>query len=60
MKHLFLICLAVLVAAVLTFAGCASGSGGPVERTGRAVDNAVYNVGTGVKRTGQSIQNAAD
>lgn len=60
MKHLFFTCFVVIVAAVLTLTGCSSGSGGPVERTGRAVDNAVYNVGTGVKRTGQAIQNAAD
>ncbi len=49
----------LLGVALLVSVGC-SGSGGPVERTGRAVDNAVYNVGTGVKRTGQSIQNAAE
>jgi len=39
--------------------GC-RGPGGPVERAGRTVDNAVYDVGTGVKRTGQEIQQAAD
>lgn len=60
MKYLFLTCFVVIAVTILTLTGCSSGSGGPVERTGRAVDNAVYNVGTGVKRTGQSIQNAAD
>ena len=58
MKRLLLPGFLALSAALLMLTGC--GSGGPVERTGRAVDNAVYNVGTGVKRTGQSIQNAAD
>jgi chitodextrinase len=47
--------LLILVVAV----GC-SGPGGPVQRAGAAVDNAVYNVGTGVKHTGQAIQRAAD
>ena len=50
--------LVVLGVAVLV-TGC-SGPGGPATRAGRAVDNAVYDVGTGVKRTGQAIQNAAD
>jgi len=48
-----------LLALSLVLAGCA-GSGGPATRAGRAVDNAVYSVGTGVKHTGQAIQNAAD
>jgi hypothetical protein len=48
--------LAVLSLAVL---GC-RGPGGPMERAGRAVDNAVYDVGTGIKKTGQEIQQAAD
>lgn len=59
MKRLLLPCFLALSVTLLALVGC-SGSGGPVERTGRAVDNAVYNVGTGVKRTGQAIQNAAD
>lgn len=50
-----ILALLILVVAV----GC-SGPGGPVEQAGRAVDNAVYDVGTGVKRTGQKIQQAAD
>lgn len=58
MKRLIPFLLLPLFASI----GCRSRdtSGGPIERAGRAVDNAVYNVGTGVKRTGQSIQNAAD
>ena len=44
---------------MLAVAGC-SGPGGPVERAGRSVDNAVYDVGTGIKKTGQKIQQAAE
>jgi hypothetical protein len=47
------------VVLVLAVAGC-SGPGGPMERAGRAVDNAVYDVGTGVKKAGQEIQQAAE
>jgi hypothetical protein len=43
----------------LAVAGC-GGPGGPVERAGRAVDNAVYDVGTGIKKTGQKIQQVAE
>lgn len=45
--------------AVCVLGGC-SGPEGPGTRAGQAVDRAVYDVGTGVKRTGQSIQNAVD
>jgi predicted small secreted protein len=31
-----------------------------MERAGRSVDNAVYDVGTGVKKAGQKIQEAAE
>jgi hypothetical protein len=48
-----------LVVLTLVFVGC-SGSGGPVERAGRSVDNAIYDVGTGIKKTGQKIQQAAE
>jgi hypothetical protein len=36
------------------------GPGGPMERAGRSVDNAVYDVGTGIKKAGQGIQRAAE
>jgi hypothetical protein len=51
----------ILALAVLMFAlvGC-RGPGGPAERAGRAVDNAVYDVGTGIKKAGQKIQQAAE
>jgi len=35
------------------------GSGGPAQRVGYEMDRAAYKVGGGVKRAGQSIQNAA-
>jgi hypothetical protein len=50
--------LALAVFAVVLL-GC-RGPGGPMERAGRGVDNAVYDVGTGIKRTGQKIQRAAE
>jgi predicted small secreted protein len=50
--------LAVVVL-MLAVVGC-SGPGGPVERAGRSVDNAVYDVGTGIKKAGQKIQRAAE
>jgi len=50
----------LLVFLILGVAVGCSGPGGPVQRAGNAVDNAVYDVGTGVKRTGQAIQRAAD
>ena len=52
MKGIFV----VLAVAVL---GC-RGPGGPMERAGRGVDNAVYEVGAGIKKTGQKIQQAAE
>jgi hypothetical protein len=48
-----------LLVLTLAVVGC-SGAGGPMERAGRAVDNAVYDVGTGIKRAGQKIQRAAE
>ena len=51
-----ILALVVLMWAVV---GC-SGPGGPIERAGRIVDNAVYDVGTGIKKAGQKIQQAAD
>jgi predicted small secreted protein len=50
--------LALAVFAVVLL-GC-RGPGGPVERAGRGVDNAVYDVGTDIKRAGQKIQRAAE
>jgi hypothetical protein len=47
------------VVLALAIVGC-SGPGGPMERAGRGVDNAVYDVGTGIKKTGQKIQRAAE
>jgi hypothetical protein len=53
MKHtLVILALGVLLAAC-------SGPGGPATRAGRAVDRAVYHVGTGIAKTGQTIENAA-
>jgi hypothetical protein len=43
---------------VLTVVGC-RGPGGPMERAGRTVDDAVYDVGTGIKKAGQEVQEAA-
>ena len=43
--------------ALLTLAclvGC-SGPGGPAQRAGRSVDNAMYKVGTGIERTGEAV-----
>jgi hypothetical protein len=48
----------VLGMAALALAACA-GPGGPATQTGRAVDNAVYHVGSGIERTGETIENAA-
>ena len=44
---------------MLAVASC-RGPNGPVERAGRSVDDAVYEVGTGIKKTGEKIQEAAD
>ena len=43
---------------VLTVVAC-RGPGGPMERAGRTVDDAVYDVGTGIKKAGQEVQEAA-
>jgi predicted small secreted protein len=48
-----------LVVLMLAVAGC-SGPGGPMERAGRSVDNAVYDVGRGVEKAGEKIQEAAE
>lgn len=51
--------LFIILALIAFWFGACSSSPGPAERAGRAVDNAVYNVGVGVERTGQKIQEAA-
>jgi len=38
--------------------GC-SGPGGPAQRAGAAVDNAVYKVGEGISTVGQKIEGSA-
>jgi hypothetical protein len=43
---------------LLTVVAC-RGPGGPMERAGRTVDNAVYDVGTGIKKAGQEVQEAS-
>lgn len=50
---LTLVCLSVL------FLVNCRGAGGPATRAGRGVDHAVSKVGTGVKKVGQKIENAA-
>ena len=45
--------------ALVVLTGC-RGPGGPMERAGRSVDNAVYDVGRGVKKAGEKIQEAAE
>lgn len=35
------------------------GGGGPATRAGRGVDHAVYKVGSGVKKVGEKIEEAA-
>lgn len=59
MKTLLFVILAILA---FLFGGCSSSHEppGPVQRAGAAVDNAVYNTGGAIKRTGQRIQNAVD
>ena len=52
MKPLF------LLFASLVFVGC-SGPGGPAQRAGAAVDNAVYKVGEGISKVGEKIEGAA-
>lgn len=47
-----------LAIVILTVAAC-RGPGGPMERAGRTVDDAVYDVGTGIKKAGQKVQEAA-
>ena len=48
----------LLVASCLLVIGC-SGPGGPAQRAGAAVDNAVYKVGEGISTVGQKIENSS-
>jgi hypothetical protein len=50
----------IFALALLTFAviGCSS-QGNSTERAGRSANTAVYDVGTGTKKTSQQIQQAA-
>ena len=45
----------LLLLASLVFVGC-SGPGGPAQRAGGAVDNAVYKVGEGISKVGEKIE----
>jgi hypothetical protein len=47
-----------LILASLVFVGC-SGPGGPAQRAGAAVDNAVYKVGEGISKVGNKIEGAS-
>lgn len=49
----------LLLPVILFTVGC-RGPGGPAERAGAAVDNAVYKVGQGVENVGNSIKRSAD
>ena len=49
--------LTLLAAVVLV--GC-SGPGGPGQRAGAAVDNAVYKVGEGISTVGEKIEGSAN
>ncbi len=49
--------LTLLAAVVLV--GC-SGPGGPAQRAGAAVDNAVYKVGEGISTVGEKIEGSAN
>ncbi len=58
MVERFLMKPLLLLLASLVFVGC-SGSGGPAQRAGAAVDNAVYKVGEGISKVGEKIEGAA-
>ncbi len=48
----------LFILASLVFIGC-SGPGGPAQRAGAAVDNAVYKVGEGISKVGDKIEGAS-
>jgi hypothetical protein len=48
----------LLLLAYLVCIGC-SGPGGPGQRAGAAVDNAVYKVGEGISKVGEKIEGAS-
>lgn len=45
--------------AAMVLVGC-SGPGGPAQRAGTAVDNAIYKVGEGVTNVGEKIEGTAN
>jgi len=49
----------LLMTITVLSSGC-SGPGGPAQRAGASVDNAIYNVGQGVERTGDAIKRSVD
>ena len=54
MKHAL---MALISFSILT---ACSGPGGPAQRAGAAVDNAVYKVGEGISTVGKKIENSAN
>ena len=48
----------LLTASCILLIGC-SGPGGPAQRAGAAVDNAVYKVGEGISTVGQKIETSS-
>jgi hypothetical protein len=48
-----------LLAVVFLLSAC-SGPGGPAQRAGAAVDNAIYKVGEGVTKVGEKIEGTAN
>ena len=54
-----LILVFAFVFTTVFLSSCRSRSGGPAQRVGYEMDHAAYKVGGGIKRVGQSIQNAA-
>ena len=49
----------LLIVSCFFVLGC-SGPGGPAQRAGAAVDNAVYKVGEGISTVGQKIEGSAN
>jgi hypothetical protein len=51
--------IALLFTATCIFLIGCSGPGGPAQRAGAAVDNAVYKVGEGISTVGQKLENSS-
>ncbi len=51
--------LALLILVSCFFVLGCSGPGGPAQRAGAAVDNAVYKVGEGISTVGQKIEGSS-